>query len=195
MAPRTSGPHGDHDRGDHHDGYGFPPNFGPGHFGQGFAFGGFGGGRGRGPRARKGEVRGAILSLLAEGPHSGYSLIKGIAEKTGGVWRPSPGSVYPTLQLLLDEGLITTTATTGTRSDYRLTDEGRAYVDSHADELASAFGAAEQTWDEHGELFASIGKLAVVIRQLAAEGNADQRAKAVSQIDELRRSLYLILAD
>ena len=94
--PSHDGPQG---RGRGHGFGGFGPGFGPG-FGRGF--------EGRG-RASKGDVRSAILSLLSEGSSNGYGLIKAIAEKTGGAWRPSPGSVYPTLQQLVDEELIEAT--------------------------------------------------------------------------------------
>ncbi|MGV0798899.1 PadR family transcriptional regulator, partial [Mycolicibacterium elephantis] len=96
-----------------HDAPGFqgPPGFGPGWRGPAFGFG-FGpgprggrrGGRGRG---RRGDVRAAILKLLVERPMHGYEMIQEIAERSQNLWRPSPGSVYPTLQLLVDEGLIT----------------------------------------------------------------------------------------
>src|SRR5689334_9904155 len=115
----------------HHQG---PPNP-PGEFPfrgnpfPGNPFAGFGGGwanpggRHHGGRARKGDVRSVILILLAEGPSNGYGLIKSIATKTAGMWRPSPGSVYPTLQQLVDEGLIRPTGA-GPRTEFELTDEG-----------------------------------------------------------------------
>src|SRR3984885_8518286 len=89
----------------------------------------------RGPRAKRGDVRAAALALLAEGPMNGYQIIQEIGERSGGVWRPSPGSVYPALQQLEDEGLIRAEAGEGGRRAYQLTDEGRQYAASHADEL------------------------------------------------------------
>ena len=80
-----------------------------------------------GPRARKGDVRMAILALLSEEPASGYGLIKAIAERTGHTWRPSPGSVYPTLQMLEDLGHVTSYQQDGKRV-YQITDEGRAFL-------------------------------------------------------------------
>src|ERR1022692_4538927 len=89
---------------------------------------------GRGPRVRRGDVRAAILDLLAEGqPWNGYQIIQEIGERTQGVWRPSAGSVYPALQQLEDEGLITPAAGEDRKRNYTLTDEGRAYVEAHAD--------------------------------------------------------------
>ena len=82
---------------------------------------------------RRGDVRAAALSLLAEGPRNGYQIIQEISERTNGVWRPSPGSVYPALQQLEDEGLIRAETSESGRKAFALTDEGRAYADSHAD--------------------------------------------------------------
>ena len=89
-------------------------------------------GRGRGgSRARRGDVRAAVLALLAEQPMHGYEMIKEIEERSGGYWRPSAGSIYPTLQLLEDEGLIAGTESEGKRR-FELTDEGKAAVEERA---------------------------------------------------------------
>ena len=77
----------------------------------------------RGPKARRGDVRAAILSVLSDAPRNGYQVIQEIAERTGGAWKPSPGSIYPTLQQLEDEGLVVQTEDGG-RKAYALTDEG-----------------------------------------------------------------------
>ena len=109
---------------------GFGPGFGRG-FGRGFGPGGFGpgarGGRrgGQGRRGRRGDVRAAILVLLAERPMHGYEMIQEIAERSQDLWRPSPGSVYPTLQLLVDEGLIVGEETEGSKKLFTLTDAGK----------------------------------------------------------------------
>ena len=127
----------------------FGPGFGP--MGPGGPGGGFAGmfdrqamfdrhAFGRGPRARKGDVRAAILDLLDEGGQwNGYQLIQEIAGRTSGVWRPSAGSVYPALQQLEDEGLIAPEGE-GRRRMYALTDAGRAYAEEHADELQRLVG-------------------------------------------------------
>jgi len=91
----------------------------------------------RGPRARRGDVRAAALALLAEQPMNGYQIIQEIGERSGGVWRPSPGSIYPALQQLEDEGLIRAEAGEGGRRAFQLTDEGRTYVAAHPDELTA----------------------------------------------------------
>ena len=85
-------------------------------FGPGYAFG---------RRAGRGDIRAAILALLAEEPMHGYQIIQELAERTGGVWRPSPGSVYPTLQQLEDEELVRETASESGKRVYELTDAGR----------------------------------------------------------------------
>src|SRR5258707_548942 len=83
------------------------------------------GGRGGGPRVRRGNVRAAILALLAERPMHGYEMIQELEARTNGLWRPSAGSIYPTLQLLEDEGLVTGEESEGKRR-FTLTDGGRA---------------------------------------------------------------------
>jgi DNA-binding PadR family transcriptional regulator len=173
------------------------PGFGPG-AGPFDGFGGgpwFGPGRGHGGgRARKGDVRSVILILLAEGPSNGYGLIKSIHTKTAGMWRPSPGSVYPTLQQLVDEGLIRPTGT-GPRTEFELTDEGTAYVEANRETLASAWTASSETLHQHGELLASAAKLAGVIRQVHEAGTPEQRTAAATKLDDLRRELYRMLGE
>lgn len=176
--------------------------FGPGGFGSGpFARGAFGprgfGGGSRGRRARKGDVRAAILSLLANGPANGYALIQAISEQSDGAWKPSPGSVYPTLAQLVDEDLITPVDTQAPRSDYRLTDAGQAYVTEHADELAAIWEGLEDHGPHGttGELFQATGKLLGVLRQYASEATEEQQREAVGKLDDLRRQLYRTLGE
>lgn len=174
-------------------------SYGPGRVGPGgFGGAGFGpwAGRGRGKgRAGRGDIRAVILSLLAEGPSNGYGLIKTIAERSGGTWKPSPGSVYPTLQQLVDEELIEASGE-GRRTDYTLTDVGHAYVTANAGELAKAWESGAPRRSE-GELAfqQSVGKLMGVVGQFHHAATDEQRAAAVEKLDEARRALYLILAD
>lgn len=184
----------------HHDpgaghGRGFGRGFGPG----GPGFGGFGPGFGPGGprgsrRANKGDVRSAIISLLAETPSNGYGLIRAIEEKTGGAWRPSPGSIYPTLQQLVDEELISPTGD-GRRTDYELTEAGRVYLAEHADELQKAWDATPGQSDADAAFHESVGKLFGVVHQFRSGATDAQRAAASEKLDEVRRALYLILAD
>lgn len=151
--------------------------------------------RGRGPKARRGDVRAAILAVLAEQPMNGYQLIQEIAERSGGAWKPSPGSIYPTLQQLEDEGLVTADAEVGRRT-FTLTDEGRAYVAAHADEVSAPWEAmsAPSGEDENG-LKPMLGQVATAMWQILATGTPDQQARAKDALAELRRKLYGILAD
>jgi DNA-binding PadR family transcriptional regulator len=164
---------------------------GHGRFGPGRGFGpGFGPGGSR--RANRGDVRSAILSLLAEAPSNGYGIIKTIAEKSSGAWRPSPGSVYPTLQQLVDEELIAPVGD-GRRTEFALTDQGRQYVTEHAEELDRAWNTNAE---ESGPAFhQSVEKLMGVIHQFRFAATEEQRAAAMEKIDETRRALYQILAD
>jgi DNA-binding PadR family transcriptional regulator len=152
-------------------------------------------GRGpRGGRARRGDVRAAALALIAEQPMNGYQIIQEIGERSGGIWRPSPGSIYPALQQLEDEGLIRAEAADGGRRAYQLTDEGRAYADSHSDELRAP-------WDDLGgsggpavEMRALVGQVAMAAFQVISAGTDSQAAQARQLLVETRKSLYRILA-
>jgi DNA-binding PadR family transcriptional regulator len=169
----------------------------PFEFGRGGPFGPpqFGG---RGPRVRRGDVRAAILDLLGEGqPWNGYQIIQEIGARTQGVWRPSAGSVYPALQLLEDEALISTQRDEGdgrTRM-YTLTDEGRAYVEEHADELRASWDAVTGSVDEtEFQLRDTIRQVIVAVTQVSQAGSAAQVQQAAKIMTDTRRALYRILA-
>jgi DNA-binding PadR family transcriptional regulator len=172
--------------------------FGPG---MGGGFGGPGGGRGRGPRVRRGDVRAAILDVLAategqEQPLNGYQVIQQIAERTAGVWKPSPGSVYPTIQQLEDEGLVTT-AEVGGRKVLRLTEAGATYVTEHPDEMAAVWApfAEDADGDDGGDLRKVIGQTMAAVWQVASTGTTAQVEEAAAVLAETRRRLYTILAE
>jgi DNA-binding PadR family transcriptional regulator len=176
-------------------GFGGFGGFGPG--GPGFGPGGpgFGPGRGGRGRARRGDVRLAILSLLADAPSNGYGLIKSITERTDGAWKPSPGSVYPTLQQLVDEELIVSDET-ASKSVFSLTEAGRLYVADNGAEIEKAWAAtAEDASDADREFQTSLLKLMGVVKQFHHDGSEAQRAAATAKLDETRRALYAILAD
>ncbi len=126
---------------------------------------------------------------------NGYQIIQEIAERSGGVWKPSPGSIYPTLQQLEDEGLVRAEEETGRRV-FHLTDEGQAYVDSHGDEVSAPWAAmaAAPDDDEH-DLRPLIGQSVAALWQILATGSAEQQARARDVLAEMRRRLYGILAD
>src|SRR4051794_26808818 len=124
--------------------------FGPGGPGPRGGGGGGGGGRGRGRwgRARRGDVRAAMLVLLEESPQNGYQLIQEIERRSDGLWKPSPGSVYPALQQLEDEGLVRTIEQEGRRA-YELTEQGRAHVAENREELGEPWEAVKGGVDEN----------------------------------------------
>jgi DNA-binding PadR family transcriptional regulator len=176
-------------------GLGFGPGFGPGGRG-GFPFGGFPGpGSRRGPRVRRGDVRSGILALLAEEPRNGYQIIQELAERSGGVWRASPGSVYPALQQLEDEGLVRADARDG-RRQYHLTDAGREYVAARAGEHAAPWEAvADSVHDDMIELRDVFLQVGVAFGQVVHAGSAAQVAEARRVLADTRRALYRILAE
>jgi DNA-binding PadR family transcriptional regulator len=213
-AERRFGPRGPRFGGarEHH-GAGFPGRdrghggrggFGPG-FGPGAGFGGFGPGfRGFGPggpgfgrdgrRARRGDVRLAILGLLAEGPQNGYAIIKTIAERTDGAWKPSPGSVYPTLQQLVDEELVETTGD-GRKTSFELTEAGRAEAADKADEIAAAWESSPGFTDTQREFIEALRKTMGVLHMYRTSASEEQAKAATEKIDQLRKDLLQILAD
>ncbi len=168
--------------------------------GPGFGFGGFPPagpppGFRRGPKARRGDVRVAILALLAEQPRNGYQLIQEIGRRSGGVWRPSSGSVYPTLQQLEDEGLVRA-ADTGNRRLFALTEAGEAYVAESPDELAAPWDAvADSVDDDAVELWDLLGQVTAATGQVVQAGGAEQLGQARQVLADARRSIYRILAD
>jgi len=186
------------------------PGEGPGRmwFGGPFApgvGGPWGGGRGWGRpgarawgRARRGDVRSAILVLLVERPMHGYEIIGELSERTEGLWRPSPGSIYPTLQLLEDEGLVGAQADESAgnagKRRYKLTEEGQA--------AAAELAKGPAPWEQMAAgapagaraLRHSLGKLVLVARQVGMVGGPREYEEAVRVLDEARRRLYAILA-
>jgi DNA-binding PadR family transcriptional regulator len=156
------------------------------------------------PRMGRGDVRAAVLALLAEKPMHGYQIISEISERSGGVWKPSAGSVYPTLQLLADEGLVSAEESNG-RKTYSLTEMGRAEAAASADRAPWPTGGTTTSSSSSGSGgrrdFGSAGPLAkagMELAQAAAQvgrtGTPEQITEAVDILDEARRRLYSILA-
>ncbi|MDL5156438.1 PadR family transcriptional regulator [Actinomycetospora termitidis] len=151
-------------------------------------------GHGRGRRSR-GDVRLAILALLREESRHGYQIIQEIAERSGGSWKPSPGSVYPTVSQLADEGLVQTEKSEG-RTVVHLTDTGRTYVEEHAAELDAVWSQVEAgAQDGFGDLRTAGRGLAGAVAQVAQVGSPEQVTEATKVLDEARRRLYLLLAE
>jgi DNA-binding PadR family transcriptional regulator len=147
------------------------------------------------PRARRGDVRAAALLLLAEGPLNGYQLMQEIEKRSDGVWRPSPGSVYPALAQLEDEGLIRSDDA-GERRAYILTDAGRTHVAERREELGAPWEQmTASAGDDAGALFRELRRLGMAVGQIGHLGDARQIAKARSVLADARRSLYALLAE
>lgn len=170
------------------------PFGGPGGFGGPGPRGGHGpfGGRGGGPRARRGDVRLVVLALLSEEASNGYGLIRGIAERTDQRWTPGPGSVYPVLRRLVDEGLVAEDAEAST---FTLTDEGTAYLTEHADDVERAWTNGQPESAEQSGFDESVHKLMGAARQLSVHGTDEQRQAATEALETARRALYGILAE
>jgi DNA-binding PadR family transcriptional regulator len=159
-----------------------------GHHGpHGHGFGPFG-------RARRGNVRAAVLSVLVDRPMHGYEIMQELQERSGGAWRPSPGSVYPTLQLLEDQGLVKGEDVEGKRV-FSLTDEGKAEADAvkaRAGEAPWESGAGD---DPRFKLRQAVFQVAGAAKQVGAGGTAEQVQAALDILNETRRRIYQLLAD
>ncbi|GAA1400840.1 hypothetical protein GCM10009613_58290 [Pseudonocardia kongjuensis] len=213
--PHRGGPHG--------RGRGFGPGgpFGPGGFGGGpggfggpggpGGFGGFGGfgpggfgpgGRGRGfgrRRTARGDVRAAVLAVVADAPRHGYEIIQEITARTGGRWKPSPGSVYPMLSQLEDEGLVRSEQTDGRRVVH-LTEEGTRHVAEHRATLDAVWAPfaddAEAAADDPATgLGDELARLHAAARQVAAAGTPEQVTAATEALTAARKALYRLLAE
>jgi DNA-binding PadR family transcriptional regulator len=179
----------------------FPPPWGGGpgpggHFGPGFPFGHGGPGphtHGRGRRGRRANVRAALLALLLERPMHGYEMISELDSRTRGVWRPSPGSVYPTLQMLEDEGLIVSEESGGRRR-FSLTDAGRAEAEAAGEQVPWAEFTDDTFATWHDVRDATFGAMNA-LRQVMTSGTDEQRQRAIEVIGEAKRKLYAILAE
>jgi DNA-binding PadR family transcriptional regulator len=179
-------------------GFGRPGNPGPPPWVAGL-FGLAQGDRQRGPRVRRGDVRSAILDVLKDDPMNGYQVITQIEERTRGAWKPSPGSVYPTIQQLEDEGLIEAIEGAGQRK-LKPTTAGWDYISEHADELSAVwepFEAPEREEEDGGfaDLRPEIGQVMGAVWQIVTTGSDQQRRAAVDILVETRRKLYGVLAD
>lgn len=144
-----------------------------------------------GTRMGRGDVRAAVLAILAERPMHGYQIMAEIEERSGGTWKPSPGSVYPTLQLLADEGLIRAEESSG-RKTYSLTEEGRLVADAASD--TSAPWEAGSKSGRSGALPKAGIDLAQAIAQVGRSGKPGQIDEAVAVLNDARRKVYAILA-
>ncbi len=149
---------------------------------------------GRGPKVGRGDVRAAILALLAEEPMHGYQIITELGERSGGVWRPSPGSVYPTLQAMEDQGLIAADSPQGKRV-FHLTPEGREAAVAAGDGPAPWEDAARSADRSLVDLKGLTFEVGAAIMQVGRAGTDDQIKAVADILTETRRRIYLVLAD
>jgi len=166
--------------------------------------GGFGGHRGgpgpwwgaggRGRRARRGDIRTAALLLLAEEPRNGYQIMQEVQERSDGMWSPSPGSVYPALAQLEDEGLIRTEEHDG-RKTFALTDSGRELLEQRGSDRPAPWEQRDLADGEMPELAGLMREAASAFVQVVRTGSPGQRARAREVLAATRRDLYRILAD
>ena len=179
------------------DAFGDGP-FGPGRGrGRGRQRGGFGEHPGQGPggRRRRGDIRVAVLVALADEPAHGYEIIRRLAERTGGRWKPSPGSVYPTLQFLEEGGLVTSVEQDD-KKVYSITEAGQAEL---KERLAEFGGRApwmeQQAGGAHGDLRRAMTQLALAAKQVAVGDDEAQIVRATEILGEARKELYRMLAE
>lgn len=151
-------------------------------------------GPGRGGRMRRGETRAAVLAVLAERPGHGYEIIQTLEEKSGGSWRPSPGSIYPTLQLLEDEGLVRAVDRDGKRV-YELTDEGRQRAEAQAAERGGAPWERGGPGRPIGELKGELHQMMGAMRTVFTAGTPAQTERAVAIVRQARKELYQMMAE
>ena len=144
-------------------------------------------------RMGRGDVRAAVLAILAEKPMHGYQIMAEIEERSGGAWKPSPGSVYPTLQLLADEGLIQAEESNG-RKTYSLTPEGREVAEGAAAKSAPWESSSTHDSGRTSALPKAGIDLAQAVAQVGRSGSPEQVKEAVAVLDDARRKLFSILA-
>lgn len=171
----------------------------------GFGIGDFGGGAfflgpvpsrpGRpGRRGRRGQVRESILALLAEESLNGYQIMQALAERTQGLWRPSPGAVYPALAQLEDEGLIESFDNEGHKA-FRLTEQGKEAAEQAGVPWEAVIDSAEGLDPEAMRaLWKEFGGLAGAAKELVRNGTIEQVGAAAGIVSEARRKIYGLLA-
>src|ERR1039458_2317813 len=166
-----------------------------GDFGPGCGFGGPRGFGRHGGKARRGDIRTAALLLLAEEPRNGYAIMQEIEQRSSGVWRPSPGSVYPALAQLEDEGLIRSGESEG-RKQFVITDAGRGLLAARPQDAPAPWDTlADGVSSEVQELFGLMRQVGMAGLQLVQTATEKQLAEAKQVLTETKRAIYRILAD
>lgn len=147
-------------------------------------------------RAKRGDVRAAVLSVLAEEPMHGYQIIQQLEERSGGFWRPSAGSVYPTLQLLEDQSLVKSEEVHGKRV-FSLTDEGRTEAEQVRERAGATPWGAARAWGDDarfklGQAFLQLGAAA---KQIGMSGTKEQVDEVLKILADARKRIYQLLAE
>jgi len=148
----------------------------------------------RGGRSRRGDVRLAVLALLAERPMHGYEMMQELADRTKGIWRPSPGSLYPALQLLEDQGLVQSETADG-RRQFTLTEKGRSELSDQPRKTAPWDTMVRGANQDDFALRVALRQVSIAVSQVAEAGTQDQKVRAEHLVLELRRQIYLLLAE
>ncbi len=152
-------------------------------------------GRGMG-RAARGQLRAAVLLLLAEKPRHGYDLIAELTDRSDGAWSPSPGAIYPMLRRLSVKGLVEPNESEDGRRSFSLTAEGREYVEEHREQWGEPWQDAAADGRQHGRRLGEAGRsLAMAVSQLAKVGTDEQITKAEELLDRARKEIYALLAE
>jgi DNA-binding PadR family transcriptional regulator len=157
-------------------------------------FGQRGGHRGGGPRARRGDIRAAVLALLLERPMHGYEMIQELQARSGGVWRPSAGSIYPMLQLLEDEGLVAAEEIDGKRR-FTLTAEGIAEAERRGTQRPPWEQVGDAANAPAGRLRDAVFQLGAAVMQVVQTGSEDQVARTLDILNDARRKIYTLLGE
>jgi DNA-binding PadR family transcriptional regulator len=134
------------------------------------------------------------LALLNERPMHGYEMMQELDDRTQGLWKPSPGSLYPALQLLEDQGLVRSETTDG-RRQYTLTDAGRTELSSRPRASAPWESMVHDADQGDMALRAALHHVVVAVHQVAEAGTPEQKERADALLKELRRQMYLLLAE
>ncbi|GAA6615504.1 PadR family transcriptional regulator [Scytonema sp. NUACC26] len=155
------------------------------------------GGWGDEPRTRRGDIKFMLLGLLSERPQHGYELIKELETRRGGFHRLSPGSVYPTLQMLEEGGYLTSEQVDGKRV-YTITDSGRQFLsdrNQQADSRNTYDSFMESKPSELIELRRTLTDLNDAVTQIARSGNLEQALRVRDLLVQVKREIYKFLAE
>ena len=143
---------------------------------------------------QRGDIRTAVLAILTEEPGHGYDVIQRLEEKTDGAWRPSPGSVYPTLQLLEDEGLVRSVERDGKRV-FEITEPGRQEAAQRIEAAGGTPWEIAGNDDGGGDFRNNVRQLVVAATQVKRAGNQEQVERMLEILKRARKEIYTMLAD